>query len=71
MSDDQHALALQREPVRVQQVRGPMQRDDGLARTGSALHDKDAGERAADDLVLLPLDRGDDVGEVTRARRLE
>ena len=41
-----------------------MQGDDGLAGAGPALDDEHAGLRAADDLVLLGLDRGDDVAEL-------
>jgi hypothetical protein len=41
--DDEHALILQREPVRVEQVGGAMQGDDGLAGARAALHDQDAG----------------------------
>ena len=72
--DDEHALVLEREAVRVEEVRRAVQRDDCLARAGTALHDEDAVQRRADDLVLLGLDRGDDVAELTgrataRARR--
>ena len=48
-----------------------MQRDDGLARAGPALHDEHAGQLGADDLVLLALDGGDDVGEAAGAGGLE
>ena len=43
-ADDEHALALEREPVRVEEVRGAVQRDDGLAGAGAALHDQHARE---------------------------
>ncbi|MEJ7720635.1 MAG: hypothetical protein WKF58_09390 [Ilumatobacteraceae bacterium] len=69
--DDEHTLVLQREPVRVQQVCGTVQRDDGLAGAGSALHDQHTGLWRADDLVLLALDRGHDVAERSRAAALE
>ena len=59
--DHEHALALERVPVGVQEVRGAMERDRGLAGTRAALHDEHAGEWRADDLVLLGLNRGDDV----------
>jgi len=63
--DHQHALALEGEAVGVQQVGGPVQGDHGLARARSPLDDEDAGERGADDLVLLALDGGDDVAEAS------
>ena len=66
-ADDEHALALEREPVGVEEVGGPVEGDDGLAGAGPALHDEDAGQLGADDLVLLALDGGDDVGEATGA----
>ena len=68
---DQHALALEREPVRIEQVGGTVQRDDRLAGAGSTLHDDDPGQLRADDLVLFHLDGGDDVGELARARLLQ
>jgi hypothetical protein len=70
-SDDQHALVLQREPVRVEQVGGAVEGDHGLAGAGSALDDEHAGQRGPDDLVLLALDGGDDVAEAARACGLE
>ena len=54
--DDEHAAALERAPVSVEQVRGPVQRRDGLARARAALHDQHALQRGADDPVLLGLD---------------
>ena len=48
-----------------------MQRNDGLAGARAALHHQHAGLRAADDLVLLGLDRGDDVAELTGATTLQ
>ena len=66
-TDDQHALILQREPVRVQQVRGAVQRHDRLAGSRAALHHQHPGLWAADDLVLLGLDGGDDVAELAGA----
>ena len=61
--DDEHALVLQREAVGVQQIGGTVQGDDRLAGARSALDDEHAGLRRTDDLVLLRLDRGDDVAE--------
>ena len=69
--DHQHALALEREPVRVEQVGGAVQRHDGLAGARAALHHEHAGQRGPDDLVLLALDGGDDVAEAAGAGRLE
>ena len=70
-ADDEHALALEREAVRVEEVGGAVERDDGLAGAGAALHDEHAGQLGADDLVLLALDRGDDVGQPPGAGLLE
>ena len=44
-ADDEHALVLEREPVRVEEVRRAMQRHHGLAGAGPALHDEHAGLR--------------------------
>ena len=41
-ADDEHALVLEREAVRVQQVRGAVQRHDGLAGARAALHHQHA-----------------------------
>ena len=70
-ADDEHALALEREAVRVEQVGGAVQRHDGLAGARTPLHDEHAGQVGPDDLVLLALDRGDDVGEAPGADLLE
>ena len=48
-------------PVGVEQVRGAVQRDLGLAGAGPAGDERDAAGGRADGLVLLPLDGGDDV----------
>ena len=56
--DHQHALALEGEPVGVEEVGGPVQRHRRLAGARAALDDQDAGQRRADDLVLLALDGG-------------
>ena len=54
--DDEDALALEGEPVRVEKVGGPVQRDGGLAGPRSALDDEDPRPSGrADDLVLLAL----------------
>ena len=55
----------------VEQVRGAVQGDDRLARAGSTLHDQHSRLRRADDLVLLGLDRGDDVAERAGAAAFE
>ncbi len=65
--DDEDTLALEREPVRVEQVGGSVQRDRGLAGSRPALDDQHASERGADDLVLLALDGRDDVTHVPGA----
>ena len=65
--DHEHALALEREAVRVEQVGGAVQGHRGLAGAGAALDDEHAGEGGADDLVLLALDGADDVAHVARA----
>ena len=70
-ADHEHALVLEREAMGVEQVGGAVQGDDGLAGAGAALDDEHAGLRRADDLVLLGLDRGDDVAERAGAAALE
>ena len=70
-ADDQHALALQREAVRVEQVGGPVERHHRLAGTGSTLDGVHARHRRPDDVVLLGLDGADDVAEATGTGRLE
>ena len=47
--------------VAVEQVGGPVQGDDGLARAGPAGDLGDAAGAGPDRLVLVALDRGDDV----------
>ncbi len=61
-TDHQHALPLEREPVGVEQIGGTVEGNGRLAGAGAALHDQHPAERGTDDLVLLALDRGDDVG---------
>ena len=60
-TDDQHRPLGERVAVVVEQVRGPVQRDRGLARAGTALDHEESGLVGADDLILLGLDRLDDV----------
>ena len=62
--DHQHPLALQGEPVGVEEVGGPVQGHRRLAGAGAALDHQDAGQGRADDLVLLALDGGHDVAHV-------
>jgi hypothetical protein len=47
--------------VTVEEERGTVEGDRGLPRARTALDDEEAGERAADDGVLLGLDGGDDI----------
>ncbi len=70
-ADHQGAGAGQPLPVRVQQVRHPVQADGGLAGAGRALHAEGAGDVGADDLVLLRLDGGHDVAHRADARLLD
>ena len=51
----------------VEQERGAVQTDRGLARARTALHDEARLERRADDRVLLALDRRDDVAHLPGA----
>ena len=69
--DDEHALLVEQLPVLVEQERGAVQADRGLAGAGAALHDEARVERRADDDVLLGLDGGDDVAHRAGARALE
>ena len=63
-ADDEHARSGQRAAMRVQQVGGAVQRDGGLACAGAALHHHGAADVGTDDLVLLALDGGDDIGHL-------
>ena len=63
---DEHALALQGEAVRVEQVGGPVQRHGRLAGPRPSLDHEDPGQGGTDDLVLLALDGADDVAHVAR-----
>ena len=60
-ADDEHTLALEREAVGVEEVRGPVEGHGRLAGPRAALDDEDTGKLGADDRVLLSLDGGDDV----------
>ena len=55
----------------VQEVGGPVQGHHGLSGSWPALHGVDAGQRCPDNVVLLSLDRPDDVAQPTGAGRLE
>ena len=68
-ADEQHAGPTQPLAVRVEQVRHPVQRDDGLPRPRPAFDHQRAVHRRADDGVLPRLDRRDDVLHPPRPRR--
>jgi len=70
-TDDKHALVLEREPVRVEQVGSAVQRDDGFARAGPALDDEHTVLRRPDDLVLFALNGCNDVAERAGAATLD
>ena len=70
-ADEQHAAAGDALAVRVEQEGGAVQRDRGLAGARAALDDEHAGQRGADDAVLLGLDGGDDVAHAAGAVRVE
>jgi len=60
-------LTFQGEPVGVEQIGRPVQRDRRLAGPRAALDEQQAGERGADDLVLLALDGRDEPSAASRA----
>ena len=60
-TDDQHPAGLEAAPVRVEQVRGPVQGDHRLAGAGTTRDHREALVRGANGLVLLGLDGGHDV----------
>ena len=70
-ADDQHGTLGEQLPVLVEQIRGPVQRDGGLAGAGAALHDEHAAVRGADDAVLLGLDGLHDVAHPAGAGGVE
>ena len=67
-ADEQHAAAVVPQPsgVGVEQVRGPVQGDDGLARPRTAVDDERALRSRADDGVLVGLDRAEHVAHPGR-----
>ena len=70
-ADEQHAGRGEPASVCVQEVRGAVQRDCGLAGAGAARDDEHAGDVGADGLVLFGLDRRDDVAHAAGAVALE
>ena len=64
---EEHPLRSEALPVRVEEVGRAVERDGRLARPGAALDDEHAGQLGPDRLVLLDLDRGDDVGHAPGA----
>ncbi len=70
-SDDQDGAAGQQLAVLVEQERGAVQRDGGLAGAGAALDHHDAPVRGADDVVLVGLDGADDVAHAAGARGVQ
>ena len=70
-TDEEHALVPEPAPERVEEVRGAVQRDRGLAGAGPARDDEHAREVGAHRGVLLGLDRGDDVGHAAGPGALE
>ena len=57
--------------MRVEEERGAVERDRGLPCAGAAGDDEHAGKVGADHVVLLGLDRGDDVGHASGPPALE
>ena len=70
-SDHQNALPFEGEPVGIEEVGGPVERHCRLTGARTTLNHQHAGQRGADDLVLLALDGGNDVGHPTRAGPVE
>jgi hypothetical protein len=70
-SDHQYALTLEREPVRVEEVGGPVESHDRLTGSGATLDGKHTRQRRSDDLVLFGLDRADNVSKAACPGRLE
>ena len=69
--DHQHAAPPELAPVAVEQPRGPVQADGGLARPRPALDDQRPVRLGRDQPVLVGLDRRDDVAHPPLARPLE
>ena len=60
--DEQHAAAVVAHArIGVEQVRRPVQGDDGLPRARATVHDEGAGRARADDRVLVGLDGAEHV----------
>ena len=70
-TEHQHALAFEGEAVGGEQVRSPVQCDDRLSGARPTLHDQHPGKRRTNALVLLALDRRDDVAQLARPCGLE
>lgn len=70
-SEDQHTGAPKPLAVQVQQVRGPVQAHRSLSCSWRPLHADRGVEVSANQLVLLGLDRGDDVAHRPDARALD
>ena len=70
-ADDEHARAVELGAEGVEQPGGAVQADRGLAGAGRALHADARGDVAAHDLVLLGLDRRDDVAHRAGAGPLD
>ena len=66
-ADDEDPAVLEAATLGVEQVRGPVQRDDGLARARTAGDLGDAAGGGADRLVLVALDGRDDVAHLPAA----
>jgi hypothetical protein len=66
-ADEQHAATPVAEVrVGVEQVGGAVQRDDGLARAWTSVHDERAPGARADDRVLVGLQGGEHVAHPVR-----
>ena len=70
-ADDEHAGPLELRAEGVEQPRGAVQADGGLAGAGRPLHADAGADVAAHDLVLLGLDRRDDVAHRAGAGALD
>ena len=66
-AEHEDALIFEWKAMRVQEVCGAVQCDHRLARAWPTLHDEHAVVRGTNDLVLLGLNGGDDVAELSRA----
>ena len=68
---EQHTLRAEPLPVRVEEVRGAVQRHRRLPGAGATGDHEDPGERRPDRFVLLGLDGGDDVAHPPGALEVE